>query len=204
MTPYRGRMTVPTPGPVPPLFAAAAEELRAALAEVRPDVLVREVPAPTRVAPHAVAFAAEVVRDGEETGAARLVLLHDPQGQESWEGTLRFVGYARAELEPAMTPDPLLPEVTWSWLHESLDDQGVGRRAVSGTVTTTTSTRFGALAGADGSSELELRCSWSPDGDGLGRHLLAVCELLACMLGLPPLVPGVSAIGARRTADVRG
>ncbi len=55
--------------------------------------------------------------DGEEDLAdGRLVLLHDPAGHDAWHGTFRLVTLVRAELEPEMAADPLLPDVCWSWL----------------------------------------------------------------------------------------
>jgi hypothetical protein len=44
-----------------------------------------------------------------------------------------------------------------------------------------------------------LRCSWTPRwDDDPARHLRAFCGLLADLAGLPPDIPGVVAISARR------
>ena len=61
-----------------------------------------------------------------ELATGRLVLLHDPAGHEAWQGTFRVVTYVRAELEPEMASDPLLPGVGWAWLTEALDGHGAG------------------------------------------------------------------------------
>ena len=57
-----------------------------------------------------------------ELGTGRLVLLHDPAGHEAWQGTFRVVTYVRAELEPEMAADPLLPG-----RRLGLADRGAGR-----------------------------------------------------------------------------
>jgi hypothetical protein len=41
----------------------------------RPELTIEEIPAPQRIAPHAVAIAADVDESGEEVGNGRLVLL---------------------------------------------------------------------------------------------------------------------------------
>ncbi|CAM5609004.1 hypothetical protein SCALM49S_00322 [Streptomyces californicus] len=85
--------------------------------------------------------------DGEEDLAdGRLVLLHDPAGQDAWNGTFRLVTLVRAELEPEMAADPLLPEVCWSWLTGALEDRGLAYGEASGTVTRAGSHYFGALS----------------------------------------------------------
>ena len=69
-----------------------------------------------------------------------LVLLYDPDGVEAWDGVLRLVAFASAEIEPDIGGDPLLPEVGWSWLTGALADRAAAHRAAGGTVTQTTST----------------------------------------------------------------
>jgi len=192
---------------LPADFDALASCLREAIADVRPDISVYELPAPRRVAPDAVAVGATVEHDDTELAAGRLVLLHDSEGQPAWEGTIRLVCYARAVLDEEMAADPMLPAVTWSWLMEALTSRGAAHRAAAGTVTVTSSRRFGALAepGAlidDENAEadrheVELRCSWSPEDADLAEHLLAFADLLALMSGLPPRVSGVVPLSAR-------
>ncbi|MGF7233443.1 MAG: DUF3000 domain-containing protein [Frankia sp.] len=188
----------------PDVFRSSVAALRAGLGRVRPDIAIHEMAAPRRLAPHALAIAGSVERGGDEIAVGRLVLLIDPAGQPAWEGTARFVCYARATLEPEMAIDPLLSEVAWSWLGSALDDHQAAHRALGGTVTSTTSRRFGLL-GADGDSfDVEMRCSWSPDWaetarrgrrawtpGGTTAHLHAFGDLLASMAGLPPRLPGV-------------
>jgi hypothetical protein len=99
------------------------------------------------------------------------------------------------ELEPELAGDPMLPEVGWSWLTDALEAHTTGYAALAGTVTQTTSTRFGELAGPPPLADLEIRASWTPLGGDLDGHLSAWCGLLASTAGLPP--PGVSALPDR-------
>lgn len=195
-------MTLPVEQHVPPdAFRQATARLLGALdAHGRAGLSLREVPAPRRLAPHAVAVAAEVERDGEETATGRFVVLHDPEGQEGWRGDTRVVSFVQAEVEPEMAADPALAEVGWSWLDEALRDRSARHTAAGGTVTRTVSVRFGQISEPDEASEVEVRASWTPlpDDDGtlpLERHLLAFCDLVAATAGLPP--PGVAALRSR-------
>ena len=56
-----------------------------------------------------------------EAGTARLMLLHDPAGQDGWTGTFRVVVQVHADVEEEMAADPMLGEVGWSWLTDALD-----------------------------------------------------------------------------------
>ena len=185
----------------PPAFRAAATSLFAALADAgRPGLALREVPAPRKLAPYAVAVSADVSRGDDEVASGRFVVLHDPAGQDGWRGDTRIVAFVCADVEAEMGADPALAAVGWSWLTESLDDRGALHTAAGGTVTRTTSTRFGSLEEPDESSEVEIRASWTalPQADGtldLGEHLRAWCDLLCATAGLPP--PGVSALHPR-------
>jgi len=180
---------VPALPPEPPdAFAHAVEALRSV--QVRPEIMLEEIPAPQRLAPYTFALSATVLRGDEEAATGRLVLLHDPAGQDAWDGTLRVVTYVTAELESDMAGDPMLAAVGWSWLVDALAAHGAAYTAVGGTVTQTTSTRFGDLAGPPDTSDMELRASWTPLDPDLGPHLEAWCALLASTAGLPP--PGVS------------
>jgi hypothetical protein len=193
----------------PAEFRRALTSLRAAA--VRPEVALEEAPAPQRLAPYAVAMTADVVAanaavdggDDHELATGRLVLLHDPAGHEAWGGTFRLVTYVRADLEPEMAVDPLLPSVGWAWLLEALQARGIGYTAASGTVTRVTSESFGAMDARPASAEIEIRASWTPQDAEVGPHLSAWCDLLCTAAGLPPLPPGVVAMPARRGVRAR-
>ncbi|WP_320783332.1 DUF3000 domain-containing protein [Streptomyces sp. CRN 30] len=181
----------------PPPFRAAVEALRGA--RLRPQIEVDPTPPPQRLAPYAYALEAAVVDGDEDLADGRLVLLHDPAGHDAWQGTFRLVTLVRAELEPEMAADPLLPEVCWSWLTGALQARGLAPGEPSGTVTRAGSHYFGGLAARPAASQIEIRASWTPR-EGLGgvpdtaAHLGAWCDLLAQVGGLPPAGPGDASV----------
>ena len=61
------------------------EQLVAPILALKPrgEILLEVVPAPQKLAPHALALTADVL---EDAAPGRLVLLHDPDGQEVWGG----------------------------------------------------------------------------------------------------------------------
>lgn len=194
----------PAPDVLPDAFAALRATLDAALLTAgRPGLVLHEVPAPRRLAPYAAALGAEVVRDDLEIAHGRLVVLHDPAGQDGWHGQTRVVAFVSADVEPEMAADAALAEVGWQWLTEALAGRGAVHTAAGGTVTRTVSCRFGEIQEPNEANEVEVRASWTalPDADGhldLGDHLHAWCDLLAATAGLPP--PGVAALLPRPTA----
>jgi hypothetical protein len=169
----------------PELFRAAVTSMTST--RVRRGVQVQPLRAPQRLAPWSYAISADVGdSDGEQLATGRLVLLHDPDGADAWDGLLRLVAFASAELDSQMGVDPMLPAVGWSWLTGALDERGAAYRAAGGTVTQTTSTRFGDLAGPRTTVELELRASWTADDADLSPHLHAFVDLICLAAGLPP------------------
>ncbi len=188
-----------------PTSAQGADDFEHALsalhaASVRPEVRLTQVPAPTRIAPHAVAMTGDVLdTNGEdELATGRFVLLHDPSEPEPWGGPWRVVTYARAELEPEVATDPVLGEVGWSWLVDALEERGVELVAEAGTVTRVVSESYGDLEDRSVSVEMEIRASWSPQDAQVGAHLEAWVDLLCTIGGLPPLPDGVVALPGRR------
>jgi hypothetical protein len=171
--------------PKPELFRAAVASLTKTA--VRREVRVEPLRPPQRLAPWSYAISADVISaDGDELATGRLVLLHDPDGVEAWDGVLRLVAFASAELDSQMGVDPMLPAVGWSWLIGALDERAAAYRAAGGTVTQTTSTRFGDMAGPRTTIELELRASWTADDANMSPHLFAFVDLLCTAAGLPP------------------
>ncbi len=174
------------PAPTSPdLFRRAVAAITST--RVRREISVEPVRPPQRLAPYSYAISADV-RDaaGDELATGRLVLLHDPEGSDAWDGVLRLVGFASAEMDPQIGVDPLLPAVGWSWLTDALEQRSAAFRAAGGTVTQTTSSRFGDIAGPRTTVELELRASWTADDADLTPHVLAFADLLATAAGLPP------------------
>lgn len=183
-----------TPADAPAAFAAGVGPLQAVVDAPPEGLVLRLVPAPKKMAPWSVAVAAEVQRDDEDVASGRFVVLHDPQGQDGWQGDTRVIALVEAQVELEMAADEALADVGWSWLQEALAARGALHTAAGGTVTRTVSRRFGRLEDDDDASEVEVRASWTalPGAAGLdlGSHLLAWCDLLRSTAGLPP--PGVA------------
>ena len=168
------------------IFDAAVAELRDIA--FRADITIREIPTPQGLAPHALALAADVRPDddGESAyGTGRFVLLHDPEEPGAWGGAWRIVLFAQAPLETEIGTDPLLADVTWSWLVDALDSREAIYHSASGTSTKTLSKGFGTLAAEGDGAQIELRASWSPEGS-LTSHMDAWGELVCMLAGLPP------------------
>lgn len=172
----------------------------------RDEILLEEVPAPQKLATYAFAFTADVSNgllgdEEDELASGRFVILHEPGGQETWEGEYRAVTFLRADVDVAMQEDPLLPEVGWSWLLDSLTAAGCEFNAPSGTVTRVSSASFGKLSPRSDESEIEIRASWTPiitDPAQILDHILAWCNLIGEVSGLPPVEEGVASIAAAR------
>lgn len=172
----------------------------------RRDVQVEQIPAPARIAPFARAVSVEVQGAGTQYAVGRLVLLHDPAGQDGWDGTYRWVSLARADTARELAANPLLAELTWGWLTEALDAHDAAHRAASGTVTAVTSRGFGDLQSTSDRTEVELRASWTPLADpspsiarhDFTQHLAAWQDLLCRIAGLPPLPAGVVPLARTR------
>jgi len=160
----------------------------------RPEIEVSEAPAPQRLAPYAVALTAEVVVSDIEQASGRLVLLHDPVGQEAWRGRWRVVVFSKGYIEPELIEEATLSDMGWAWLTEALRGQGVGIRELGGTVTRTYSQSYGALESRDVEGQLELRASWTPPDDPIPGHIRAWLSLLEAMAGLEPLPEGVTSL----------
>ncbi|WP_062303502.1 DUF3000 domain-containing protein [Demequina subtropica] len=176
---------------------SAPADFRAALLSLRdapthPAVRLSEVPAPHRIAPYAAAVQGEV--EGVEA-SGRFVILHDPDGQPAWDGTMRIVALVKAVADPEVGRDDLWGEVAWSWLTDAL--AGTPHHARGGTVTKVTSESFGELAERPGEVSIELRASWTPTTTDLAPHIAAWTELMAACAGVPPTQDGVRALPGR-------
>jgi hypothetical protein len=186
----------------PDVFRAAVATMNAAT--LRPEVFCEEMPAPQRIAPYAAALSADVTVEETDLGTGRLILLHDPAGNDAWAGgTFRCVLYARAEVEVDLISDPMLGEVGWSWLTEALQAHDAAYVAASGTVTRVATESFGGMADEAGTAQVEIRASWTPVADESGYvdirpHVEAWGELLCTAVGLPPVPDGVAVMPSRR------
>ncbi|MCI1747787.1 MAG: DUF3000 domain-containing protein [Acidipropionibacterium sp.] len=185
----------------------------------RDDFSVTEIPAPTRIAPDSMAVDA-IVKDAEQAdrsggqgehprdlGQGRLIILHDPSAPDSWQGTTRLVTVVRADVDAEMATDPLLAEVSRSWLTDGLDSLQARYTCLAGTATSVVSRPFGNLSDQPQENRIELRASWSPlidDATQLDDHLDAWQDLLCHICGLPPIIEGVVTLKPRhrRAADL--
>jgi hypothetical protein len=155
--------------------------------------LISTLDRPPRLAPYTWAFSveADAGKPGEDLDepdtSGRLILLHDPAGQDAWEGTFRLVCFVQARLEPEQLGDEMFPVVGWSWLTEALEHNGAGYLALGGTVTQTSSVRFGDISESRRDDDVELRASWTPTDTDLSAHADAFCQLVASAAGLPPV-----------------
>ena len=172
----------------------------------RTEIVLEEVPAPQKLATYAFAFSADVSNgllgdDEDEIASGRFVLLHEPGGQDTWEGEFRCVTFVRADVDPIMQQDPLLPEVGWSWFLEALETQQCQMAAPSGTVTRVSSASFGKLSPRNDEAEIEIRASWTPllvQPIELMKHIAGWCRLISDVAGLEPIPEGVSTISSAR------
>lgn len=185
----------------PPQFRAAVASMNAAT--MRPEVFCEEMPAPQRIAPHASALSADVTVDGTDVGTGRIIVLHDPAGNDAWAGTFRLVAYVRAEFDLELVTDPLLADVGWTWLTDALAAHGAEHHAASGTVTRVATESFGEMGDEGGTAQVEIRASWTPDHDpdeapDLTAHVEAWGELLCTAAGLEPVPEGVAVMPSRR------
>ncbi len=163
---------------------------------------MREIPAPAGLAPSSLALAGDVrpEAEGEDSayGTGRFILLHDPDEPAQWNGPWRIVCFAQAPLEPDIGIDPLLADVAWAWLTDALKSHRAEFHSASGTATKTLSKGFGSLAAEGDGAQIELRASWTPEGE-IGPHVEAWAELVCMLAGLPPGSEGIAMLGSRRT-----
>ncbi len=160
----------------------------------RSGLVVEEIGSPQRIAPHSIAISAELTQGDDELASGRLILLHDPAGNDAWEGTYRIVSYARADVDLDMVADPLLPDVAWSWMNDALETHGASNRHLAGTVTASYGKAYGDMEGTEDRAEVELRSSWTPTlgrNDPLVGHLRAWQDLLGLIGGSPVLPDGM-------------
>ncbi|KQB86515.1 hypothetical protein Clow_00723 [Corynebacterium lowii] len=176
----------------PAAFSAAVESMHAA--RLRPELSLGTIRPPQRLAPYSHAIGLEVhhgevdlvPQDTEGDAFGRLILLHDPKAEDAWEGAMRLVAYIQADMDDEVAADPLLPEVAWQWLTEGLESQGAELSNLGGTVTSTSSVRYGEIGGPPRAYQLELRASWTAKSEQLSPHVQAFAEVLAHVAGLPP------------------
>ena len=95
---------------------------------------MEEVPAPKKLAPYSAALSAETVETVGATPVAtgRFVVLHDPDGQEAWDGDFRIVVQARARIDDEIGMDsktgsmPIASTMRSAWTPSSSPPPGAG------------------------------------------------------------------------------
>lgn len=173
---------------------------------VRPEFEVDESPAPQRLAPAAVALTAEMADLDDSSASGRFVLLHDPDGVDEWDGCFRAVVFVRAQLEDDLVDDPMLHDVGWSWVLESLAGAEAHVTQLGGTVTRTSGRSYGTMTERPPDGFVEIRASWTPLEDpdtglvmdDMAAHVTAWVDLMAQCAGLPPIPAGVTHVGSLR------
>ncbi len=185
-------------------FEVALEQVRAVVP--RPELELDEAPAPQRLAPSSLALTVDMADPDGPVASGRFVLLHDPDGVDEWAGTFRAVVFVRAELETDLVDDPLLHDVGWSWVTESLAANDAHAVQVGGTITSTAGRGFGTMSDRPADGFVEIRASWTPSEDpdsgvvldDMAAHVQAWLDLVSQAAGLPPLPPGVTSVTAAR------
>ena len=182
------------------IFQAAVDELRRA--DLRSELDLNQIPAPGKIAQHAIAFAASVSEgssaDSGDRGTGRFVLLHEDSPQEQWGGNFRIICFAKSPLETEIGADEMISDISWAWLNEALEQRHAEFSLASATVTRVISTGYGALEQQSDHAELEMRASWSPEGATFSSHIEAWQDLICMMSGYPALPQGISHIEAKR------
>lgn len=190
-------MTATDTAPQP--FRDAVKSMHAA--HVRAEISLGDIRPPQKLAPFSHAVGLEVLHPetdlvpetSEGDAFGRLILLHDPRADETWEGTMRLVAYIQADMDADVASDPLLPQVAWQWLTEGFGECGAEFSNLGGTVTTTNSVRYGEIGGPPEAFQLEMRASWTAEDIDLAPHVEAFSRVLANVAGLPP--EGVAELG---------
>ena len=184
---------------MPAPFARSLEDIRHL--QYRSEFIVREAPAPARLAPFGYAQTLDVELQDVSVGSGRLVILHDPIGQASWQGTTRVVAYIDADVDLEVAADPMLSEVGWAWLAESLEESEASAEALGGTVTAVASRSFGVMDDRLPEGHLQIRASWTPTNEDLAAHARAWALLASSACGLAPTATVVSSLIRSRNSQ---
>ncbi len=165
-------------------------------APAHPHIALQEVPAPSRLAPFAVAISADAEREGLEVASGRIVVGFDPEEHPAWGGTTRIIALTKAIVEPEVARDDLWAHVAWSWLEDALAPTDCHH--LGGTVTKVVNEGFGSGHQSGTSVTVEMRATWSPGSTDIAPHIEAWQTLLASFAGIPPLPDGVTPLGPAR------
>ena len=163
---------------------------------IRTEIEVTQIPSPKGLADESLALSVNVRHESEDADHAvsRLVFAYSSEIPEGWNSSYRIIGYAKSPIDLEMARDEYLANLPWEWLRESLVRHGAYFSNDAGTSTTVISTGHGALIGQPQHAELEIRASWSPEGENWQPHLVGWSEMVALISGLPPIEENVRSI----------
>jgi|UPI0002E078BB hypothetical protein len=177
-------------------------EFLSALRAMRPEKMpsrlqLQEIRAPKSLTPYSAALAGEVYHsksDASVLAEGSLTLLYSPTVIEEWNGKFRFASIVRASMDDDMAKDPLLYEVSRSWINEALAMTGADFSQLRGTVTVLNQEGFSDSESSELECTLELRASWTPNSGNpdtiyweFKRHLESWINLLFTTAGSPML-----------------
>lgn len=184
--------TDPTP---PNYFRDLVESLSAIKWPAGLDV--HSIDAPGGLAPHALAFAANITAGSVtvDRGTGRLIFLDDPTEPEGWGGRTRAIIFVQSPIEPMMGGHDELAEVAWSWLRDALNHCEAHYSHPAATVTRVMSVGFGELASQGRGSQLEVRASWSPATGDARPHAEAWARFVLHVAGFEVQPDGVVSLG---------
>ena len=168
-----------------------------AIIEWPQELEVRQIEAPQGLAPHSIAYAADVIAGAgnRDRGTGRLIFLEDDSEPAGWGGTRRAIIFAQSPIEPGLGGDDELAAVAWSWLIDELKASEAEYVLPSATVTRIVSAGFGELAKQGKGSQLEVRGSWSPTGNSAAAHAEAWARFVCQVAGFTPQPTGVASLG---------
>ena len=184
---------------VPEEFSLAAESLAEPI--LRKELSIEQIQSPPGIAPHALAFSAEIPNKASESknrGVGRIVFIFDATHIETWGGNRRRIAYGKSplmEVEQGVHDDP----THWYWgtLTRALSLHGAKYTNEAGTVTVMTSKGMGSLSEDHPTNEIELRASWTPTDGNFSAHFAAWQDLIAGMAGYSPDGDSVVSITAK-------
>ena len=164
----------------PEEFAQIADQV-----QFREELQVVAAPAPKKLAPYGISLLGEI--DSNRYFAdSRIVILYNPEGDPAWNSSVRIIIFIKADIEAELADDPLILQIGWQWLQESLANSGASAMEISGTVTRTSAKGFGAID-EESPSTIEIRASWSPtEISQLEKHIEAWGNLVCTAAGLDP------------------
>jgi hypothetical protein len=167
------------------MISPAEFEILADSAKFRPELAIMAAPAPKKLAPFGLSLLGEIDL-AAHFADARVVVLYNPDGDPAWNSTARVIIFIKADIEAELADDPMILQIAWQWLTESLTKFEATAVELSGTVTRTSSRGYGAIDEASPST-IEIRASWSPVTEAeLVNHISAWGELVCVAAGLGP------------------